>query len=89
MLNVMYRSPAGPPFTPGPPWPFSLMVCPSGYAQILTVDGNNLFVCLGCICQRDMQFCIIVLAAESMVASATTAASEHGFEEVGEAAAVV
>ena len=28
MMKVMYRSPFGPPFTPGPPCPDIFIVCP-------------------------------------------------------------
>ena len=46
-------------------------------------------MCLGSICQRDLQFCRVVLSAETVAASASaTHAAEHLFEEVGEFAAV-
>lgn len=46
-------------------------------------------MCLGSICQRDLQFCRVVLSAETVAVSASaTHAAEHLFEEVGEFAAV-
>ena len=60
-----------------------------GDTQVLTVYGDDLLVCLGSVCQRDLQLCRVVLSAETVAASASAAhASEHLFEEVGEFAAV-